>query len=62
MAVNCASVWKLCKLLEIGVSMPENVFYEIVLGKLSPSYDSLRTMLDTIGEAGLSWEKVKCII
>ena len=49
---------KICRLrdqlLEIRGSMPENVFYEIVLGKFAPSYESLRTMLDTIGEAGLT--------
>ena len=37
-------------------------FCEIVLGKLPPSYDSLRTTLDTIGEIDLSWEKVESLI
>ena len=42
--------------------MPENNFCEIVLGKLPTSYNNLRTTLDTIGEAELSWEKVKGLI
>ncbi len=50
------------QLLEMGGSMPENDFCEIVLGKLPASYNSLRTTLDTIGEAELSWEKVKGLI
>ena len=57
---------KMCRLrdqlLEMGGLMPENVFCEIVLGKLPHSYNSLRTTLDTIGEAELSWEKVKGLI
>ena len=50
------------QLLEMGGTMQEDVFCEIVLGKLPPSYNSLRTTLDTIGEIDLSWEKVKSLI
>lgn len=38
--------------------MPGNEFCEILLEKLPQFYNSLRTILDTIGEAEVSWEKV----
>ena len=50
------------QLLDMGGTMQEDVFCEIVLGKLLPSYNSLRTTLETIGEIDLSWEKVKSLI
>ena len=57
---------KICRLrdqlLEMGGTMSEQVFCEIVLGKLPSSYNSLRTTLDTLGEDKLSWEKVKGLI
>ena len=43
----------------VGSSMPENVFCEIVLGKLLSSYNSLRTTLDTIGEQNYHGRKKK---
>eukprot|EP00794_Sanderia_malayensis_P002021 gene2021-2298_t len=42
--------------------MEEQVFCEIVLRKLPSSYNSLRTTLDKIGGAELSWEKIKGLI
>eukprot|EP00794_Sanderia_malayensis_P013261 gene13261-14625_t len=57
---------KMCRLkdelIEMGGMMEEQVFCEIVLGKLPSSYNSLRTTLDTIGEAELSWERIKGLI
>ena len=47
------------QLFEMGGTMQEDVFCEIMLGKLPSSYNSLRTTLETIGEIDLSWEIVK---